>query len=221
MNTLGKGYIFRMANIPSPLEPRFDSLVRELSHFVNGTPAIHDEESYSAFLNSIAKIITGHQAALEMPTPLFDIEIQPILKGYEYRFQTQWGGVVNKLLTSNDGAWYDVQKYLVIQQKGMLGLEYHEHKHEELQVKEGLCIGISSIHRSEDWKEGYVTLMLMKPGDACVMEPGDEHGLIALTNCVVEETATKDSGGDLYFVFSDSRECEMAEGEPTESIPSK
>ena len=189
-------YTFRMAETTSSL-----AVIPELAAFINSTNDITSGEQFNELLRGVATIITGHQAELTIPTPLFDSEITPIQKGWEFRFPTPWGGVANKDLHTEDNVHFDVRKYLVIQGKGMLGFEFHKKKRESLLVKEGLCIGIASLHGAKGWKEGHVTLTLMKPGDTCTLEPGDEHGIIALTKCVVEETATDDTGGDLYFIF--------------------
>jgi hypothetical protein len=201
MNARETDYVFRMAKGPSALEPRLDLFVRELTVFVDGTGTIHNAVEFNSFLKRAGGIIARHQAELELESPLFDREIQSIHEGWEFRFPTPWGGVANKDLSTSDDVYYAVRKYLVIQQKGMLGFECHENKLEELQVLEGLCIGISSIHGAPGWEKGCVALTFMKPGDRCVMEPGDEHGIIALTNCVVEEKAKNDTGGDLEFIF--------------------
>jgi hypothetical protein len=194
-------YIFRMAEGPSGLEPGLDVLARELAVFVNGTGTITNTEEFNSFLENAAKIVTQHQAELNRENPLFDREIQAIQRGWEFRFPTPWGGVANKSLSTWDEVHYEVRKYLVIHPKGMLGFECHKKKLEELRVLEGWCIGISSIHGEKGWTEGRVTLAFMKPGDRCVLKPGDEHGIVALTKCVIEECASDDTGGDLEFIF--------------------
>jgi hypothetical protein len=194
-------YTFRMADTMSFIRTGHAALVRKLTWFIDSSGRIGNTADFNAFLGGIAAIITNHQKDLTLKTPLFDKEIELIKKGWEFRFPTPWGGVANKKLDTDDNAHFNVRKYLVIQQKGMLGFEFHKNKQETLRVKEGLCIGISSIHKAKGWQNGHVTLTFMKPDDTCTLRPGDEHGVIALTKCVVEETATDDTGGDLYFIF--------------------
>jgi len=194
-------YTFRMPDHAALQGAVYNSVIGEIRSFVNASDPFINKERFNTFLHGIAAIITKHRNELTLATPLFDREIEPINKGWEFRFRTPWGGVANKNLDTPDNIFYKVRKYLVILDRGLLGFEFHHKKRESLKVLEGLCIGVASIHGAKGWKEGQVLLTLMKPGDTCTLEPGDEHGIIALTKSVVEEKASEDTGGDLFFIF--------------------
>jgi hypothetical protein len=52
--------------------------------------------------------------------------------------------------------------------------------------------------------KGVVTLTLGKKGDTVTLHPGDEHGIIALTNCVIEEESTNYLT-DLTYIFQSNQ----------------
>lgn len=194
-------FTFRMSDAESALGPEYTALVAELTEFINSTQQISFAAEFNAMLRGVAEIIDKHQEVPTLPTPIFDKGMTPEKRKSEFGFNVPWGRVTPKDLHTEDDDHYDVRKFLIIQQKGMLGFEYHKKKHEELLVKEGLCIGISSTFGTPEYEKGQVTLTFMKPGDHCVLEPLDNHGVIALTKCVLEETASDDTGSDLYFIF--------------------
>jgi len=86
----------------------------------------------------------------------------------------------------------------------ILSFEIHEEKYEKLKVLEGIVIMLYSNHKNPDWKEGKVSATISASGDTGDLSPFDEHGMIALTDCVVEETSTNHLD-DLIFIFSSSR----------------
>ncbi|MBU1499648.1 hypothetical protein KKE48_02160, partial [Patescibacteria group bacterium] len=107
-----------------------------------------------------------------LKTPLFNQEIKLIKAKKPLSEATAWGGVNLKKV---DVAKNYIKKLLVIRKYGILGYEYHKKKIERLKILEGYCL---------------VNFKLAKPGDKFKYVPGEEHGVVALTNCVIEEQST-------------------------------
>lgn len=154
------------------------------------------EKEYNKLIYSIISALQKEK--LPSKSPLFTKEIalsgiaSPLVE------KTVWGCVnIKKADTAKDF----VQKLLVVRQHGILGFEIHKQKLEKLKILEGLCILISSQHKSKTWKKGVAALSLGKKGTKVTLQPGDEHGIIALTNCVIEETSTNHLD-DLVYIFN-------------------
>lgn len=115
--------------------------------------------------------------------------------------KTTWGGVSLKQVDTERNF---VKKLLVIKQYGVLGFELHKRKNEELKIMEGLCIILHSNHASPDWKNGRICISFSAPGDIFEFLPNDEHGILALTHCVIEEKSTNHLD-DLHYIFAASQ----------------
>lgn len=149
------------------------------------------------------KIITGlkhliRQAKVTAPKiELFNKEIRLIRKQLALTEKTTWGGVSLKYVDVDNNS---IRKLLVIKKLGVLGFEYHRLKREKLIILEGACIVLYSNHKSKNWKKGRVSYELAKPMDKFEFQAFDEHGIIALTDCVIEEQSTNHLD-DLIWVY--------------------
>lgn len=194
-------YTFRYLTLYKQSEEPYKAFISDLTALLSSTPAIESEEAYNAMLFSMNEVIKKHDMLFQAPSPLYTKEIEPIKAKKALTEPTPWGGVsLKKVDVENDY----IQKLLVIGKYGILGFEIHDYKHEHLNVLEGLCLFIHSVHNDSNWKEGVINVSLVKPKDTITLLPGDEHGMIALTDCVVEETSTNHLD-DLIFIFNSNQ----------------
>lgn len=152
--------------------------------------------AYNAFLKDIIKTLRNNQGKSKKMA-LFEKEVKDLTIHSPLIEITPWGGVCIKKV---DTAKNFVQKLLIVREYGILGFEIHNKKLERLHILEGNCLLISSQHAKKNWKRGQVVISLGQKGDKAVLQPEDEHGIIALTNCVIEETSTNNLD-DLVFIF--------------------
>ena len=160
---------------------------------------VETQEQYNELLRKITAVFKKNPMSLK--SPLHDNELPFIAAHKPLTEETPWGGVALKKVDVEKDF---IQKLLVINQYGILGFEIHEEKYEKLKVLEGIVIMLYSNHKNPDWKEGKVSATISASGDTVDLSPFDEHGMIALTDCVVEETSTNHLD-DLIFIFSSSR----------------
>lgn len=194
-------YTFRYSTLYKQSEEPYKAFISDLTALLSSTPAIESEEAYNAMLFSMNEVIKKHDMLFQASSPLYTKEIEPIKAKKALTEPTPWGGVsLKKVDVENDY----IQKLLVIGKYGILGFEIHDYKHEHLNVLEGLCLFIHSVHNDANWKEGVINVSLVKPKDTITLLPGDEHGMFALTDCVVEETSTNHLD-DLIFIFNSNQ----------------
>ncbi len=178
-------YFFDAKSLPS------DEIAKALSSACAATPG-----EYQKILEKLIAIIKKTKTS-KAKDYLYQKEIEPIKKHKPLTEPTDWGGVtLKKVDVSRDF----IQKLLVIGKYGILGFEIHKKKLENLKVLEGECLVFYSNHKSPAWKKGKVTVKLASRGAKFTFQPYDEHGIIALTNCVVEETSTNHLD-DLTYIF--------------------
>lgn len=175
--------------VPSPL-------VKEFSKIIADAKKIETKDSFQKFLKNLLSAIKQNpltsKTSKKFKNELSQIEISKPLTE-----KTAWGGVALKKV---DVAKNFIQKLLVIEKNGILGFEVHRYKLEKLNVLEGFCLVLFSNHKSKDWQKGEVTVKLAHAGDKFEFLPGDEHGIISLSNCIVEETSTNHLD-DLIYIF--------------------
>jgi len=204
-------YQFRYKAGDTPVSAKYTSFVEELTTSLASSSVVTNESDYNALLKQIDAVIVKNAGAFSDPTPVFDREMADIAHNPSEAFPDPmivpvvWGGVVHKFIDV-EGQYEKektkhVQKLLVIQKRGILGFEIHKEKYEHLDVVDGVCLFIHSIHTSKDWKEGQVFLTLAEKGASTTLLPGDEHGMIALSNTVVKETSSYHLK-DLIFLFN-------------------
>lgn len=153
-------------------------------------------QEYNHTLEKIIKII--QKFSLKQATKLFYKEIQLVNKDDPLSEKTAWGGVnLKKIDVEKDY----INKLLVIKKYGILGFEIHKVKLEELKILEGICLILYSNHESKGWVKGEITVKLVSNGDKFKFLPYDEHGIVALTNCVIEEQSTNHLD-DLVYIFN-------------------
>lgn len=169
-------------------------LASELTQIINNTVILSTDE-YNQFITKINTVVKQHP--LKERSSLYNLERLPIQEGKPLTEKTPWGGVsLKKVDTAKDF----IQKLLVIKKYGVLGFEIHRKKLEKLYVREGACLFIFSNHTVKNWKKGDVQIVFAQKGDKITLLPGDEHGIFAITNCVIEETSTNHLD-DLVYIF--------------------
>ncbi len=170
------------------------AVVRELSDHIRGK-SFSSREEYLATIKGIEAIARRH--IFYSNSHLHAKEIEAIKKGHPLTERTKWGGVsLKKVDVDNDF----IKKLLVIEKFGKLGFEYHRRKHEHLEVVEGICIALYSNHKSRGWSRGKTSFRIAAKGDRFDFMPYDEHGILALTDCVIEEKSDNHLD-DLVFVY--------------------
>lgn len=191
---MSTSYSFLLKSIP---KGRF---FEELDCILRNQKEIDSEIKYNNLLQKTIFLIRKFLKQKNTPKSdfLFKKEIKPILKEKPLTEKTPWGGVVLKKVDVDKNY---IRKLLVIRQYGILGFEVHKFKIEELKILEGKCLMIKSCHRERDWEKGKVEIISSKTNDKFKFFPADEHGLIALSDCVIEEKSTNHLD-DLIFIFN-------------------
>lgn len=193
-------YTFRMHEGESVFAKAYPEIAAEISAYVDASLPISDDDAYNAFVHGITDIIANHASELAIPTATFEKEMGPIQRQSEITKAVPWGGVSFQHVNVPENY---IQKLLVIQQRGILGFELHHKKHEALEVLDGYALIFASSHDMPGWQRGQVKLTFAGVGDSFVLPPEDEHGMIALTNCIVQETSDNElEAADLIFVFN-------------------
>ncbi|MCR4263668.1 MAG: hypothetical protein NUV98_03030 [Candidatus Roizmanbacteria bacterium] len=155
------------------------------------------QEEYNSFLDGLIPLLNPSLQSKAGKRDIFSKEISQRDRKIPLIEPTPWGLVS---LQKVDVAKDFIQKLLVVKQHGILGFEYHEHKLEKLKVLEGIALIIYANHAASGWKEGQMKARIAAPGDIFEFKPYDEHGMIALTDAVIEETSTNYLD-DLLFIF--------------------
>lgn len=185
----------------------FKKLLKNNKVFIKSVSQILNKEKFdskNSFQQILEKLIKSASTNFKTKSnnlPIFSKEITPIENQKPLTEKTLWGGVS---LKNVDVAKNFIRKLLVIRKQGILGFEIHKYKLEKLKVLEGACLVLFSNHQSPNWQKGKVTVKLASVGDKFTFLPGDEHGIIALTNCVIEETSTNHLD-DLTYIFKASQ----------------
>lgn len=194
-------YTFDTSNLVSEKAKQYidSKLVEELQSLFSSQKAGTTDE-YNNILKNIIVIIKKHPVS-GVQSPLHNQELPVIKQHKPLTEETAWGGVALKKVDVEKDF---IQKLLVINRYGILGFEIHKEKYEKLKVLEGIVLLLYSNHKNPLWKEGVVSMTISAPNDTGDLPPYDEHGMIALTNCVVEETSTNHLD-DLVFIFESSQ----------------
>lgn len=200
-----KQYTFRYQDSSQPVSEHYHQVISTIKEYLHNTSAISTETAYQSLLSGLDAVIMPYTQSFQTETSLFDYQMGLIESNRSQTFPTPWGGVSHTFIDV-DGLYEKdinkrVKKYLVIKQRGILGFEIHKEKYEHLEVTEGACLFIYSNHKHKDWKEGEIFLTLAEKGATATLLPGDEHGMIALINCVVQETSSYHLD-DLIFLFN-------------------
>lgn len=174
--------------------------LKTLKTLLEKTDPIASGKEYNILLAKIIGLARKYPMQKEQGS-LFAKELKEGTKNYPLSEPTIWGGVTLKEVNVKKNY---IRKLLVIKQYGILGFEIHKEKLEKLKVLEGICLLISSQHSKKGWQKGQVSIVLGKKGDTALLQPGDEHGVIALTNCVIEEESTNHLT-DLMYIFKSAQ----------------
>ena len=169
---------------------------RSISEFIEKVGSIKTEQQY----NYIIKNLVDISKKFDLPSTksqLYEKEIAEIERKAPLTEKTAWGGVSLKKVDVDEDY---IRKLLVIGKFGVLGFEIHKLKHEHLKIVEGLCLVLYSNHAENNWKSGEISIRIASEGDKFEFLPGDEHGIIALTNSVIEEQSTNHLD-DLTYIF--------------------
>ncbi|KKR50188.1 MAG: hypothetical protein UU81_C0013G0010 [Microgenomates group bacterium GW2011_GWC1_41_8] len=170
---------------------------KELYSYIEKKPSFYDQATYDIFIGTLHAMIRDFRNTSH-DNSLFEKELFDINRNAPLAKSTEWGGITYKYV---DVERNKIKKMLVVKKGGTLGFEYHDFKRESLEVKEGVCIYLGSVHKSKGWSQGKITLNIAVPGDSTDLAPYDEHGLLAVTNCVVLESSTYHLE-DLKYIFT-------------------
>lgn len=177
---------------------KYKLFLKDLQNYLEKNNEFASQSSYTALIQGIKSVIKKHSDLFTLETPFHAKEIDPIEKKRALTELTPWGGVSLKKV---DVTRNYIRKLLVVNALGVLGFEYHDFKHERLKVLEGVCLLICSNHKNRGWKKGRVLITLSVQGDKAALLPYDEHGVIALSNWVIEEQSTNHLD-DLIFIYT-------------------
>lgn len=183
-------YTFRLTTRPSV------PFLKALKTLLENTGAIRSEQAYNHLLTQIIRLAKAYPMHKTQGS-LFAKELKEGTRNYPLSEPTPWGGVALKQINVDKDF---VRKLLVIKQYGILGFEIHKQKLEKLKILEGVCLFIASGHEKKGFTKGIVSIALGRKDDKVILRPGDEHGIIALTNCVIEEVSTNHLT-DLVYIF--------------------
>mgnify|MGYP003394581548 CR=1 FL=1 len=175
-------------------------LAKSIKEIISSSQKFETKSDYQKFLNQIISAVKENSPK-GISTPLFNKEILPINKETPLTEKVIWGGVSLKNVDVDKDF---IQKLLVVQKYGILGFEIHKQKLEKLRVLEGKCIVLYSNHNTSGWEKGKITIKAAQRGNTFEFQPNDEHGIIAISNCVIEETSTNHLD-DLTFIFQASQ----------------
>lgn len=162
-------------------------------------PEIKSLKNLNSFQKLVNRIVATAKSEKIPPTKIniHPKEISEIKKMKPLTEKTIWGGVSLKKVDVGENY---IRKLLVINKFGILGFEFHKQKIENLKILEGYCLVIYSCHKAKTWEKGKIEIKLATVGDKFHFEPYDEHGIIALSDCTVEETSTNNLD-DLFYIF--------------------
>jgi len=167
---------------------------KEVTTYIQATSTKNAPE-YNAILSDIKKL-TNTLSVKASASKIFKQELTDIQKKKPLSEPTVWGGVTLKKV---DVAKDFIQKLLIIKKYGVLGFEIHEKKHEHLKIVEGCCLVFWINHRGKP--KTTITIQIAGPKDEFTFEPKDEHGILTLTDCIIEETSTNHLD-DLVYIFN-------------------
>ncbi len=200
MNYLLDSNNFLTKNASKYLSQNNGQVLKELTNYINKSKHISTTSQYNNTIKKIVSIVKNIKILPSLKFSLYNKEIVSISKSAPLTEKTAWGGVS---LKNVDVEKDYIRKFLVIAKHGVLGFEIHKLKHERLKILEGVSIVLYSNHGSRNWKQGKITVKLGVPGDKFKFLPNDEHGIIALTNSVIEEKSTNHLD-DLVYIFKAS-----------------
>lgn len=185
-------YFFDTTSLTSRDIPTFVTKIKTALR----SETIKTATQYNAMIKTIAAI-AKEQKFPQKRSQLHTVELAAISAHRPLTEPTAWGGVTLKKV---DVAKDFIQKLLVINQWGVLGFEIHVQKLEKLRIIEGTCLVFYSNHAAKDYTTGRITVQLAKKGDRFTFLPKDEHGILALTDTIIEETSTNHLD-DLVYIY--------------------
>lgn len=176
-------------------------ILKELTNYINKSKQISTTSQYNNTVKKIVSIVKNIKILPKAKFAIYHKEIIPISKSAPLTEKTPWGGVS---LKNVDVEKNYIRKLLVVAKWGVLGFEIHKLKHEKLKILEGICMALYPNHAKSNWKQGGISVKLAAAGDKFEFLPKDEHGIITLTDCVIEETSTNHLD-DLVYIFKASQ----------------
>ena len=178
------------------LDKKSNVKIPTITKLVAGAKDFRSKSDYQEFLENIIKALKQTSRKTKK-TSIFPKEIIPIENNKPLTEKTSWGGAC---LKNVDVEKDFIRKLLVIRKHGILGFEIHRKKLEKLQILGGECFVLYSNHKSKNWQKGKISLTYAAPNDRFEFSPMDEHGIVAITDCVIEETSTNHLD-DLTYIF--------------------
>lgn len=193
---------FLTKNADKYLSRKSKQSLKDLTSYIKRSKPVNKTVQYNRIVKRIVSIAKNIKILPDAKFPIYNKEIIPISKSAPLTEKTSWGGVA---LKNVDVEKNYIRKLLVIAKHGVLGFEIHKLKHEKLKILEGICIVLYSNQAKGNWKQGKISVKLGATRDKFEFLPKDEHGIITLTNCVIEETSTNHLD-DLVYIFKASLE---------------
>jgi hypothetical protein len=156
------------------------------------------QESYDKFVTGLMELVSQSNIGNSLTKKVFNFELKQIEKKTPLIEKTPWGLVsIQKVIVPEN----HIEKYLVVKKDGVLGFEFHERKHEKLDIKEGIAMIIYADRDASGYEEGQLMAHIGTAGSVYEFMPYDEHGMVALIDSVILETSTNDLD-DLIFIFN-------------------
>ncbi len=171
----------------------YQNFNRELKGLITKTKTINSEIEFKKFINAILKIVNNQKFKFAN-SKKFREEIDLISKNEVLVEQTPWGGVTLKKVDVEKDY---IQKLLIIKNNGVLGFEIHNEKLEKLKIIEGIFLVLYVSHKKD---KNVINLKIGTTNSKFTFYPKDEHGIIALTNGIIQETSTNHLD-DLVYTF--------------------
>jgi hypothetical protein len=193
---------FRMPEkrIMTKIEKQHPDFAMQVMTLVNASKQIHDGVEYESLIGKITAVIKHHSSEISIQNKLF-INQMALINDEELDFEVKdWGGVAYQ---KADVKKHIREKYLLVRQSidpiGTLWLEYHKEKHENLTFKAGYSLITTS--EPNQWERGQLSVAFAGPNDKFTLNPGNVHGIIALTDLAVFEQSDSSRKHDIYSIF--------------------
>jgi len=193
---------FRMPEkrIKTKIEKQHPDFAMQVRTLVNASQQIHDGDEYESLIGRITAVIKRHSGEISIQNQLF-VDQMALINDEELDFEVEdWGGVAYQ---KADVKKHIREKYLLVRQSidpvGTLWLEYHKEKHEHLTFEAGY--GLITTSEPSQWETGQLSVAFTGPHDRFTLNPGNVHGIIALTDLAVFEQSDSSLKSDIYSVF--------------------
>ena len=171
----------------------YQDFKNKLEKLIAKTKNINNEAEFDNFISAIANIANSQKFKFNNSSK-FEKELALISKNGTLVEKTNWGGVALKKVDVEKDY---IRKLLIVKNNGILGFEIHNQKLEKLKVLEGIFLVLYASHKKD---KNIINLKIGTKNSKFIFYPKDEHGIIALTNGIIQETSTNHLD-DLVYIF--------------------